>query len=160
MKLYIQVLLLSLSHFAFGQSDSLSFENKIKFRDRGCAHSHICCQVKCPCCPNYGNIDFGRNIPLDSLQIKFAQEVYTLEKNNLGEKVNPTDTIIIDRKKYLLKFVEKIGWAPTYEESLMFASNITYSCTKYGNDYIVIGLSRNTAMSNVTNYFYEVINEN
>lgn len=159
-KLYTLVLLLFLSHFAFGQSNSLNFEDKIRLRSSDCAHSHICCQVKCPCCPNYGKIDFGPNIPLNSQQIKFAQEVYTLEKTYLREKVNPTDTINIERKKYLLKFVEKIGWAPTYEESLKFASNITYFCTKYGNDYIVIGLSRNTAMSNVTNYFCELIKEN
>ena len=141
----------------FGQNDSLSFEEKVRLPYRDCAHSHICCQVKCPCCPNYGKIDFGPNIPLDSLQIEFAQKVYSLEKTYLRVKINPTDTINIDSKKYSLKFVEKIGSAPTYGEFQQFASNITYSCTKYGNDYIIIRLFRNTGMPNQTNYFYEML---
>lgn len=144
----------------FGQNDSLSFEEKVHLPYRDCAHSHICCQVKCPCCPNYGKIDSGPNIPLDSSQIEFAQKVYSLERTYLKENINPIETINIDSKKYSLKFVEKIGLAPTYEESQQFASNITYSCTKYGNDYIIIRLSRNTGMPNQTNYYYEILKEN
>lgn len=159
MKNLIILISILITNFAFGQIDSLSFEEKVQFSSRDCAHSHICCQVKCPCCPNYGKIDFGPNIPLDSLQIKFAQRIYSLEKTYLQKNINPTDTINIDTKKYSLKFVEKIGLAPTYEESQQFASNITYSCIKYGNDHIIIKLSRNTAMGNETNYFYEMLKE-
>lgn len=158
-KLCTFLLLLSLSHFAFGQIDSLSFEEKVSLSSRDCAHSHICCQVKCPCCPNYGKIDFGPNIPLDNLQIKFTHKIYSLEKTYLQKKVKPTDTINIDSKKYSLKFVEKIGLAPVYEESQQFESNITYSCIKYGNDHIIIKLSRNTGIPNQTNYFYEILRE-
>ena len=159
MKNLIILISILITSFAFGQIDSLSFEEKVSLSSRDCAHSHICCQVKCPCCPNYGKIDFGPNIPLDSLQIKFAHKIYSLEKTYLQKKVKPTDTINIDSKKYSLKFVEKIGLAPTYEESQQFASNITYSCIKYGNDHIIIKLSRNTGIPNETNYFYEILRE-
>jgi len=159
MKNLIILISILITNFAFGQIDSLSFEEKVSLSSRDCAHSHICCQVKCPCCPNYGKIDFGPNIPLDSLQIKFAHKIYSLEKTYLQKKVKPTDTINIDSKKYSLKFVEKIGLAPTYEEFQQFASNITYSCIKYGNDHIIIKLSRNTGIPNETNYFYEILRE-
>lgn len=149
-KLFTFLFLLSLSHFALGQNDSLSFGDKLRLSSRDCTHSHICCQTDCPCCPNF---------PLDSLQIKFAQQIYSLEKTYLRETINPTDTISIGHKKYLLKFVERIGMAPTYNEYLQFASNITYSCTQYGNDYIVIAFSRNTGIPNKTTYFYEVLKE-
>jgi|SRR5690554_195163 len=159
MKNLIILISILITNFAFGQIDSLSFEEKVSLSSRDCAHSHICCQVKCPCCPNYGKIDFGPNIPLDSLQIKFAHKIYSLEKTYLPKKVKPTDTINIDSKKYSLKFVEKIGLAPTYEEFQQFASNITYSCIKYGNDHVIIKLSRNTGIPNETNYFYEILRE-
>src|SRR5690554_7659550 len=96
MKNLIILISILITNFAFGQIDSLSFEEKVSLSSRDCAHSHICCQVKCPCCPNYGKIDFGPNIPLDSLQIKFAHKIYSLEKTYLPKKVKPTDTI--DRK--------------------------------------------------------------
>lgn len=157
MKNLIILISILITNFAFGQIDSLSFEEKVRFSSKDCAHSHICCQVKCPCCPNYGKIYFRPNIPLDSLQIKFSQKIYSLEKTYLQKNINPTDTINIDSKKYSLKFVEKIGLAPTYEESQQFASNITYSCIKYGNDHIIIKLSRNTGIPNQTNYLYEIL---
>lgn len=45
----IAIILLSFANQidAFGQSDTLS-----PTLNRDCAHSHICCMVSCPCCPN------------------------------------------------------------------------------------------------------------
>lgn len=119
-KTFILTFFILFSHIAFGQSDSLSFEYKIRLPYRDCAHSHICCQTTCPCCPNF---------PLDSLQIKFAQQIYSLEKTYLRETINPTDTIV-----YLQSAIDHISKIKNidvfdgssklvYSKSLYFVSN-------------------------------------
>lgn len=165
---------IAVSNFVFGQSDSLSFENQLHVPARDCAHSHICCDVGCFCCP-HGLLQLSKKLkvnnspdslyvafkqnPVDSSMIKFAQKVYSLERKYMKGKIYPADTINIENKQYILKFVEKTGNAPTYEETLRFASNITYSCVKYGNDYVIIGLSRNTAIPHEKRYYYEIISK-
>lgn len=56
-----------MANLTFGQVDSLSLNEKNSFLNHfdGCAHGHICCQVKCPCCPND---------PFENLPIKITQE--------------------------------------------------------------------------------------
>lgn len=93
--------------------------------------------------------------PTDSSLIKFTEKIYSLERTALKKKIYPSDTVNIENKQFKLKYIEKIGYAPTYEEIEKFNSNITYSCEKFGDNYVVINLSRNTGMVNRTRFFYE-----
>ncbi|MDR2205479.1 MAG: hypothetical protein LBE36_04915 [Flavobacteriaceae bacterium] len=92
----------------------------------------------------------------DSLFIKYSEKVFSMERTRMREKIYPADidTIMVEDKKYKLKFVEMIGDnPPTFEDFY----GLSYSCYKYGTDYIVILLSRNTGMQRDTRYFYEII---
>lgn len=100
--------------------------------------------------------DFQQN-PTDSSLIKFTEKIYSLERTVIKEKIPPSDTISIEKNQFKLKYIEKIGYAPTYEETEEFNANITYSCKKFGENYVVINLSRNTGMVNRTRFFYETI---
>ncbi|WP_107038689.1 hypothetical protein [Brumimicrobium mesophilum] len=54
MKNYIIFLFLLFQFTAFGQEDTLNKEKIVhqEIQIIDCAHSHICCQVGCSCCPN------------------------------------------------------------------------------------------------------------
>jgi len=81
-KTFILTFYILFSHIAFGQSDSLSFEDKIRLTYRDCAHSHICCQVICPCCPNAEKIILNLKAPSDSLShIAFGQDTLVVAKD-------------------------------------------------------------------------------
>jgi len=115
---------------------------------------------------------FGQEVFLgnekDSTFIKFTEKLYSLERLYLDIKpIEPTNTIqIIDKSgmidKYKLKYIHRIGNAPSFEEFIkiendVMSLNSSYSCTKYGTDYIVIHMARPTGSMNDVKYYYEII---
>lgn len=83
-KLYILTFLILFSAVAFGQKDSLSFQDTRSLFSSDCAHSHICCQVNCPCCPNYGKTILNLKASSDSLShIAFGQDSLVVAKDSL-----------------------------------------------------------------------------
>lgn len=82
-KLYILTFLILFSAVAFGQKDSLSFQDTQRLFSSDCAHSHICCQVNCPCCPNFGKTILNLKNPSDSLSdIAFGQDSLLVAKDS------------------------------------------------------------------------------
>lgn len=105
MKNLIVLILILITNFAFGQVDSLSFEERLLLRTRDCAHSHICCQTDCPCCPNYGKIDsfaFGQ----DSLMVaKDSVNIFSVLNGKYPEHKTPSlppihkNTYVLDKQE-------------------------------------------------------------
>ncbi len=110
---------------------------------------------------------------LDGDFLEFIEKVYSLECLYLDIKpIKSTDTISLTDKngmvdKYKLKYVSRWGNAPSFEEfyeqfigidrSAIKPINTSYTCLKYGTDYIVIKIARTTSTPHSSTYYYEII---
>ncbi|RRJ92888.1 hypothetical protein [Flavobacterium macacae] len=126
-KLFTFFILLFISHFAFGQNDSISFEDKFRLSSRDCAHSHICCQTDCPCCPNYGKTILNLKASSDSLSnFAFGQDSLVVAKDSFiniistlnGKYPEPKSSIPpIYKNTYVLSKEEKDSiWNAIFSE--------------------------------------------
>jgi hypothetical protein len=102
----------------------------------------------------------------DSTFVKYQEKVHLLDRLILAvEPIRPTDTISLTNakgkvEKYKLKYIDRKGNPPSFEDFLKTGSKImfsdsSYSCIKFGSDFIVIQMSRNTGMINDIKYYYE-----
>lgn len=114
----------------------------------------------------FGQVIFTGTVS-DSSFIKFKRKVYLLERLLLNiEPIEPNNTISLTAtegiaEEYKLKYVERIGNPPSFEEGLKTGNivfiNSSYSCTKFGTDFIIIHMARPTGMINDIKYYYEIV---
>lgn len=127
MKTKLLTFLMLFSGVVFAQNDSLSFEDRLRLSSRDCAHSHICCQVNCACCPNFGKTILNLKNPSDSLShFPFGQDSLVVAKDSFvniistlnGKYPEPESSIPpIHKNTYVLSKQEKDSiWNAIFSE--------------------------------------------
>lgn len=106
MKTLLFLLTIFIQIKTFGQQDSIS-EKKLP----DCAHSHNCCQVDCPCCPNFGKIDFHPNFPSvqdNPLYSLIGKEIFGHEAIDFISTLGSQVTVSIENISHLQYFADGV----------------------------------------------------